>query len=468
MSPSQPRSPESSNVTVLRPRHDAEGPAAVPRESEAGPRQHEGIEYSPDTRAALDYHEFPRPGKIQVVPTKPVRTQRELSLAYSPGVAEPCREIARDQSLVSRYTARRNLVAVVSNGTAVLGLGDIGPYAAKPVMEGKAVLFKRFADIDVFDIEIDARDPERLIETVAALEPTFGGINLEDIKAPECFIVEKALKMRMSIPVFHDDQHGTAIITAAALLNAAQMQGRSFGSLEIVCMGAGASAIACMDLWIRLGVDRDRITMIDSRGIIRDGRAGVDAYKAPFARAAKDPRRTLADAVRNADVLVGLSSGGRIPSELLKTMAKDPIVFVLANPDPEIPYDECVSVRPDAIVATGRSDYPNQVNNVLGFPFIFRGALDVAATSINEEMKLAAAHALAGLARESVPDSVIEAYGGEPISYGPRYIIPKPVDPRVLPWVSSAVAQAAMETGVAQEPLDIAAYRERLSRKVLG
>jgi malate dehydrogenase (oxaloacetate-decarboxylating)(NADP+) len=457
--PSLPRSEDegtlASNVTALRPRAS----------KVIAPSHEEGVEFSPDKQAALDYHALGRPGKLEVVPTKPTRTQRELSLAYSPGVAEPCREIARDQSLVNKYTGRRNLVAVVSNGTAVLGLGDIGPYAAKPVMEGKAVLFKRFADIDVFDLEIDAKDPERLIETVAALEPTFGGINLEDIKAPECFIVEKALKRRMAIPVFHDDQHGTAIITAAGLINAAHIQGRSLESLEVVCVGAGASAISCMDLWIKLGVDRERITMIDSRGIIRDGRAGVDPYKAPFARAANDRRKTLADAMKGADVLIGLSSGGRIPSELLKSMAKDPIVFVLANPDPEIPYEECVSVRPDAIVATGRSDYPNQVNNVLGFPYIFRGALDVAATSINEEMKLAAAKALGELAREPVPAGVEEAYGGDPLSYGPRYIIPKPVDPRALPWVSCAVAQAAIDTGVAQEPLDMVAYRSSLERK---
>jgi malate dehydrogenase (oxaloacetate-decarboxylating)(NADP+) len=450
------RNPESSNVTQLRPRPES---GVIEADKSAG------VEHSPDVLAALAYHELPRPGKLEVVPTKPVRNARDLSLAYSPGVAEPCREIARDQSLVNRYTGRRNLVAVVSNGTAVLGLGDIGPYAAKPVMEGKAVLFKRFADIDVFDIEIDARDPERIVETIAALEPTFGGINLEDIKAPECFVVEKALKRRMSIPVFHDDQHGTAIISAAALLNACELQGRRLQDLEVVCMGAGASAIACMDLWIKLGVDRDRITMIDSRGIIRDGRSGIDAYKAAFARPASDPRRTLADAMRGADVFIGLSSGGRVPSELLKGMAKNPIVFVLANPDPEIPYAECVETRPDAIVATGRSDFPNQVNNVLGFPFIFRGALDVAATSINEEMKLAAAHAIANLAKEPVPSVVCEAYGDEQFAFGPRYIIPKPVDPRVLPWVSTAVAKAAIETGVAQEPLDIEAYRKKLEHK---
>ena len=423
------------------------------------------VEVTPSRQAALDYHSEGRPGKLEVVPTKPVLTQRDLSLAYTPGVAEPCREIYADRHAVGKYTARRNLVAVVSNGTAVLGLGDLGPYAAKPVMEGKAILFKRFADIDVFDIEIDARDPERIIETVAALEPTFGGINLEDIKAPECFIVEKALKMRMAIPVFHDDQHGTAIITAAALLNAAELQGRLLSSLNIVCLGAGASAIACMDLWIRLGVEREKITMIDSRGIVRDGRAGVGPYKIGFARSSDDPRRTLADALKGADVLVGLSSGGKVPSELLQVMAPRPIVFVLANPDPEIPYDEAVRVRPDAIVATGRSDFPNQVNNCLGFPFIFRGALDVAATSINEEMKLAAAHALASLAREPVMPQVIQAYGGDPIAYGPKYIIPKPFDPRVLPWVSTAVARAAIETGVAQEQLDLDAYRRRLEVK---
>ena len=424
-----------------------------------------GEEITPTREAALAYHASGRPGKLEVVPTKPVFTQRDLALAYTPGVAEPCREIARDRAAVSRYTARRNLVAVVSNGTAVLGLGDLGPYAAKPVMEGKAVLFKRFADIDVFDIEIDARDPERIIETVAALEPTFGGINLEDIKAPECFIVEKALRMRMGIPVFHDDQHGTAIITGAALLNAAEIQGRKLADLQIVCLGAGASAIACMELWIQLGVRRDNITMTDSRGIIRDGRAGVGPYKAPFARPADDPRRTVADALRGADVLVGLSSGGSLPAETIEPMAKNPIIFVLANPDPEIPYDDAVRVRPDAIVATGRSDFPNQVNNVLGFPFIFRGALDTASTQINDAMKLAAAHALAKLAREPVPQQVCDAYGGAKIAFGPRYIIPKPFDPRVLSWVSSAVAEAAMQTGVAQEPLDLVAYRRALDIK---
>jgi malate dehydrogenase (oxaloacetate-decarboxylating)(NADP+) len=429
------------------------------------PASDAGVEVTPTRDAALAYHEQGRPGKLEVVPSKPVLTQRDLSLAYTPGVAEACREIHKDRSAVHRYTVRRNLVAVISNGTAVLGLGDLGPYAAKPVMEGKAVLFKRFADIDVFDLELDTKDPERLIETIAALEPTFGGINLEDIKAPECFIVEKALRMRLSIPVFHDDQHGTAIITAAALLNAVELQQRKLEDLQVVCLGAGASAIACMELWIRLGVRRDNITMLDSRGIIRDGRGGLGPYKAPFARPADDPRRTLADALRGADVLIGLSSGGNIAPELIEPMADRPIIFVLANPDPEIPYDQAVKTRPDAIVATGRSDFPNQVNNVLGFPFIFRGALDVAATAINEEMKLAAARALADLAREPVLPQVITAYGGDPIEYGPRYIIPKPFDPRVLSWVSSAVAQAAMDTGVAQEPVDLAAYRRSLEIK---
>ena len=420
-----------------------------------------------DRQAALRYHEEPVAGKLAIVPTKPVATQRELSLAYSPGVAEPCREIHRDRSQVNRYTGRRNLVAVVSNGTAVLGLGDIGPYAAKPVMEGKAVLFKRFADIDVFDIEVDAKDPERLIETVASLEPTFGGINLEDIKAPECFIVEKALKMRMAIPVFHDDQHGTAIITAAALLNAVELQQHALEELQVVCLGAGASALACMELWTELGVRRDNITLIDSRGIVRDGRAGVGPYKMPFARPVGDDRRTLADALKDAHVLVGLSSGGNVRGELIAAMAPRPIIFALANPDPEIPYYEALKLRPDAIVATGRSDFPNQVNNVLGFPFIFRGALDVAATSINEEMKLAAAQALAKLAREAVPDEVRAAYPGEEIVYGQHYIIPKPFDHRVFSWVSSAVAEAAMRTGVAQEPVDVAAYRAALAEKAL-
>ncbi len=443
-----------------------QAPKVVPissRRSEPAPDA--ALEVTPSREAALAYHEQGRPGKLEVTPTKPVFTQRDLSLAYTPGVAEPCREIQKDRSAVNRYTGRRNLVAVISNGTAVLGLGDLGPYAAKPVMEGKAVLFKRFADIDVFDIEIDARDPERIIETVAALEPTFGGINLEDIKAPECFIVEKALKMRLAIPVFHDDQHGTAIITAAALLNAAELQLRRLESLQVVCLGAGASAIACMELWIRLGVRRDNVVMIDSRGIVRDGRAGVGPYKAPFARPVGDPRRTLADALRGADVLIGLSSGGSVPTELIEAMAPRPIIFALANPDPEISYDAALAARPDAIVATGRSDFPNQVNNVLGFPFIFRGALDVAATAINEEMKLGAARALAALTREPVLPQVCEVYGGEALAFGPRYIIPKPFDPRVLAWVSSAVAKAAMETGAAQEPLDLEAYRAALNAK---
>lgn len=414
---------------------------------------------------ALDYHSKGRPGKIAVVPTKPVASQRDLSLAYTPGVAEPCREIAADESKVDLYTARRNLVAVVTNGTAVLGLGNIGPHAAKPVMEGKGVLFKRFADIDVFDIEIDEKDPNKLVDIVCSLEPTFGGINLEDIKAPDCFVVERALRERMKIPVFHDDQHGTAIISTAALKNAAEIQGKSLDSLKIVCIGAGAAAIACMELWIRLGVQRENVVMLDSKGVIRQDREGkLDEFKAMFALPKTDPRRTLEDAIRGADVLVGLSSGGLVTKEMVRTMADKPIIFAMANPDPEISYDDAVEARPDAVVATGRSDYPNQVNNLLGFPYVFRGALDVGATCINQEMTLAAALALAALAKEDVPDDVRQAYGGERIQFGPTYIIPKPFDSRVLYWVAPAVARAAIETNVARDKIDIKLYREKLSR----
>jgi len=414
---------------------------------------------------ALDYHAQGRRGKIEVVATKPVATQRDLSLAYSPGVAEPCREIHADPSKVNLYTARRNLVAVVSNGTAVLGLGDIGPRAAKPVMEGKGVLFKRFADVDVFDIEVDESDPHKFIEIVAALEPTFGGINLEDIKAPDCFVIERALRERMNVPVFHDDQHGTAIISAAALENAAELQQKNLADLQVVCIGAGASAIACMELWIIEGVQRDNIVMLDSRGVVREDREGkLEPFRAKFARPASDPRRTLEDALDGADVMVGLSSGGSVSSSLLERMAERPVVFALANPDPEIAYPDVLEVRPDAVAATGRSDFPNQVNNVLGFPYIFRGALDVAATIINDEMKLAAAHALAELAREDVPDDVRRAYGDAPLRFNREYIIPKPFDARALYWVAPAVAKAAMETGVAQERLDVDEYRAKLAR----
>ncbi len=411
---------------------------------------------------ALRYHSSGRPGKIEVVSTKPVASQLDLSLAYTPGVAAPCREIARDPEAVNLYTARRNLVAVVTNGTAVLGLGNLGPRAAKPVMEGKAVLFKRFADIDVFDIEVDETDPMRLVEVVRALEPTFGGINLEDIRAPDCFVVERELRERMSIPVFHDDQHGTAIISAAALRNAAELQEKSLGELEVCCIGAGAAATSCMQMWVRLGVLREHVTMVDVNGVLVEGRADLDEFRASFARPKSDPRRTLAEAMVGADVMLGLSAGGLVTAAMLKTMAPRPIIFALANPDPEIGYEEALAARPDAVVATGRSDFPNQVNNVLGFPFVFRGALDVRARSVSEEMKVAAAEALAELAREDVTDEVLRAYGRQRLRFGRDYIIPKPFDNRVLYWVAPAVAKAAMESGVARESVDVDAYKARL------
>jgi malate dehydrogenase (oxaloacetate-decarboxylating)(NADP+) len=417
---------------------------------------------------ALEYHRSGRPGKIEVVPTKALVTQRDLSLAYSPGVAEPCLEIAANAELGWEYTARGNLVAVVTNGTAVLGLGNIGPLAGKPVMEGKACLFKKFADIDVYDLEVDARDSARFIDTVAALEPTFGGINLEDLKAPECFEIEAGLRARMSIPVFHDDQHGTAIISGAALMNAAEIVGKKISNLKVVISGAGASAIACGNFYVALGVPVENITMVDSVGVIYAGRdQGMNVYKARFARK-DDGARTRADALRGADVFLGLSKPGLCTPEMLKTMAKKPLVFALANPDPEIGYAEAKAARPDAIVATGRSDFPNQVNNVLGFPYIFRGALDVRAKEINEEMKVAAARALAELAHEPVPDSVAEAYGARAFRFGPDYVIPKPFDTRVLWWCAPAVAEAAMKSGAARLELDIAEYRERLQRRVGG
>ncbi len=414
---------------------------------------------------ALEYHSKGRPGKIEVVPTKPCYTQRDLSLAYTPGVAEPVREIVKDPNLAYRYTAKGNLVAVVSNGTAVLGLGNVGALAGKPVMEGKGVLFKRFADIDVFDIEVDETDPDKFIEIVAALEPTFGGINLEDIKAPECFYIEEELKKRMEIPVFHDDQHGTAIISGAGLLNALELVGKKIDQIKVVISGAGASAIACARFYVELGVRKENIIMVDSRGVIYKGRKErMNPYKEEFA--AETDARTLAEAMEGADVFLGLSVGGIVTKEMVKRMADKPIIFALANPDPEISYEDAKEARPDAIVATGRSDYPNQVNNVLGFPFIFRGALDVGARAINEEMKIAAAHALAALAREDVPDSVLKAYGLESLKFGPDYIIPKPLDPRVLLWEAPAVAKAAMETGVARHPVDLEEYRERLEAKL--
>ena len=416
----------------------------------------------PYKKEALRYHKEPRPGKTEVVPTKPFFSQTDLSLAYTPGVAEPCLEIHADAERSFDYTNRANLIAVITNGTAVLGLGRIGALAGKPVMEGKAVLFKRFANIDVFDLELDTLDPDEFIRSVKLLEPTFGGINLEDIKAPDCFYIEEQLKKQMSIPVFHDDQHGTAIISAAAMLNAVDLTGRSLASLRVVINGAGAAGIACAKLYVQLGVQHDHLTMVDTRGVIFNGRKeGMNPYKAEFA--ADTQARTLAEAVEDADMLVGMSVKGAFTEELLMRMAPKPIVFALANPDPEIDYDAAKAARPDALVATGRSDFPNQVNNVLGFPFIFRAALDVRATAITEAMKVAAVHALAELAREDVPDAVIRAYGGEPIRFGPDYIIPKPLDDRVLLKVVPAVASAAVEAGVARvKPPEATAYVQQL------
>ena len=414
---------------------------------------------------ALDYHQGNRPGKVEVVSSKPCRTQRDLSLAYTPGVAVPCLEIEKNPLDAYKYTAKGNLVAVVSNGTAVLGLGDIGALAGKPVMEGKGVLFKRFADIDVFDIELNTKSADDIIKTCQLLEPTFGGINLEDIKAPECFYIEETLKKTMKIPVFHDDQHGTAIISGAALVNALELVGKQFCEVKIVVNGAGASGIACAEHYISLGAKRENITMVDTKGVIYKGRtAGMNAYKERFAH--ETDKRTLEDACKGADVLLGLSAKGAFTPEIVASLAPKPIVFAMANPDPEINYDEARAVRTDIIMATGRSDFPNQVNNVLGFPFIFRGALDVHATTINEEMKLAATYALASLAKEDVPDSVCRAYGVERLKFGVDYIIPKPFDPRVLVWEASAVAKAAIETGVAQHPVDLAEYREELERRL--
>lgn len=399
---------------------------------------------------ALRYHREGRPGKIELAWTKPVASQLDLSLAYSPGVADPCREIFADPDQVDTYTARRNLVAVVTNGTAVLGLGDIGPLAAKPVMEGKAVLFKKFANIDVFDIELDEKDADRLVDIIAALEPGFGGINLEDIKAPECFEIERVLIEQCAIPVFHDDQHGTAIVTAAGLLNALDIQGKSIESAKVVCLGAGAAAIACMRLLVSLGADRRNLYMVDRRGVIYPGREGLNEFKEEFANAAG--ARTLADAVAGADVFIGLSGADLLSPDMLMSMAPRPVIFACSNPDPEIRPEIAKSLRDDLVIATGRSDYPNQVNNVLGFPFIFRGAMDVRAATINEPMKVAAVHALRALAREPVPEAVLRACLVDELEFGPDYIIPKPVDERLLGTVSAAVAQAAVESGVAQLP----------------
>lgn len=417
-------------------------------------------------KAALAYHEQGRPGKIEVVPSKPCTTQRDLSLAYTPGVAIPCLEIKEDPRLARKYTAKANLVAVISNGTAVLGLGNIGALAGKPVMEGKGVLFKNFADVDVFDLELDVTDPEEFVKTVEYLAPTFGGINLEDIKAPECFYIEEELQKRLNIPVFHDDQHGTAIISGAALLNALELVGKKIEDIRLVVSGAGAAAIACANFYVSLGMKLENILMADSKGVLYVGRGDEDKnpYKQKFFR--ETSAHTLEEALKGADFFCGLSVKGAITAEMLKTMADRPIVFALANPDPEISYDEAIAARPDAIVATGRSDFPNQVNNVLGFPFIFRGALDTEASSINEEMKRAAAYALANLAKQEVPEVVKRAYNDLQLAYGPEYIIPKPFDPRALIWVASGVARAAMESGVAQTHIDIDAYRESLMEKV--
>ncbi|HEX4952709.1 MAG TPA: NADP-dependent malic enzyme [Thermoanaerobaculia bacterium] len=415
-----------------------------------------------DRDDALEYHSRSPRGKLQVVPTKPTGTQRDLSLAYTPGVAHACQAIAADPDASYRYTARGNLVAVVSNGTAVLGLGNIGPGAGKPVMEGKAVLFKRFADIDVFDLEIAATDPDEVVRVVKALEPTFGGINLEDIKAPECFEVEGRLKREMGIPVFHDDQHGTAIISAAALLNALELAGKRLDEVKVVFSGAGAAALGCLWLYLELGLRRENVILTDVDGVVYRGRTvGMDEVKAPFA--ADTPARTLAEALEGADVLIGLSAGGVVTGEALERMTRDPIVFAMANPVPEISWEEAHTARPDVIMATGRSDLPNQVNNVLGFPSVFRGALDVRASDINVPMMLAATGALAALAREDVPDSVLKAYGLPSLRFGRDYLIPKPFDRRVLLEVAPAVARAAMESGVARSPIeDFDAYRRHL------
>lgn len=414
---------------------------------------------------ALKYHSKGRPGKIEVVPTKPTNTKRDLSLAYSPGVAEPCIAIAENKEDVYKYTAKGNLVAVISNGTAVLGLGDIGPEASKPVMEGKGVLFKIFADIDVFDIEINTKDTEEFIKTVKAISPTFGGINLEDIKAPECFEIERRLKEELDIPIMHDDQHGTAIITGAGLLNALELVKKDIGKVKVVFNGAGASAMSCAKIFLSLGVKKENLIMCDSKGVIRTDSPNLDESKVFFATS--HPVKTLAEAMVGADVFVGLSKGNVVSQDMVRSMANDPIVFALANPDPEISYQDALASRPDIIIATGRSDHPNQVNNVLGFPYIFRGALDVRATKINEEMKLAAVHALAQLTKEPVPEIVNMAYNEKNISFGRTYIIPKPLDPRLITTVSPAVAKAAMESGVAKGSIsDWEAYHNDLLNRL--
>ena len=419
-------------------------------------------------RAALDYHQYPKPGKIQLVATTQLTNQRDLALAYSPGVAAPCRAIAANPSDSFKYTSRANLVAVISNGSAVLGLGNIGALASKPVMEGKGVLFKKFAGIDVFDIEVDCADPEKLIEVIAALEPTFGGINLEDIKAPDCFIVERALRERLSIPVFHDDQHGTAIVVCAALINGLELVAKPLAEVKLVSSGAGAAAIACLNLLVAMGLPRANITVCDNAGVVYAGRQkGMDEQKAQFAQDTE--ARTLAEVIGGADIFLGLSVGGVLTADMVKQMAANPLILALANPNPEILPEDAMAVRPDAVIATGRSDYPNQVNNVLCFPYIFRGALDVRAATINEQMEIAAVHAIASLAKAEESEVVAAAYAGEQLRFGPEYLIPKPFDPRLMIQIAPAVAQAAMDSGVARAPIaDIKAYKSQLQELVFA
>src|SRR5689334_374913 len=414
---------------------------------------------------ALDFHSHGRPGKLEIIASKPMATQRDLSLAYSPGVAVPVRAIAENATCAYDFTSKGNLVADISNGTAILGLGNLGALASKPVMEGKAVLFKRFADVDAIDIEVKTEDAQRFIDCVELLEPSFGGINLEDIAAPDCFIIEQTLRERMNIPVFHDDQHGTAIITAAGLINACLLTDRKLSDIKVVVNGAGAAAIACTELVKAMGVRGDNVIMCDRKGVIYKGRTDLDQWKS--AHAVDTDAKTLADALQGADVFLGLSAANVVTKDMVKTMAPEPIIFAMANPDPEIRPEDARAVKPDAIIATGRSDYPNQVNNVLGFPFIFRGALDVRATAINDEMKIAAAEALAELARQQVPEEVAAAYGGKAHSFGPDYIIPAPFDPRLMEIVPAAVAKAAMASGVAQIAIDdMDAYRSRLKSRL--
>lgn len=417
-------------------------------------------------RAALEYHEFPTPGKISIAATKQLVNQHDLALAYSPGVAAPCEEIVKDPNAAFKYTSRGNLVGVITNGTAVLGLGDIGPLAGKPVMEGKAVLFKKFSGIDVFDIEINEKDPEKLVEIIAALEPTFGGINLEDIKAPDCFYVERKLRERMKIPVFHDDQHGTAITVGAAILNGLKVVGKDVSKVKLVTSGAGAAALACLGLLVKLGIPRENIWVTDLAGLVYEGRTELmDEDKIQFSQ--KTSQRTLAEAIEGADVFLGLSAGGVLKQDMVKKMADKPLIFALANPNPEILPEDVKAVRDDAIMATGRTDYPNQVNNVLCFPYIFRGALDSGATTITQEMEIAAVYAIAELAQAEQSEVVAAAYSGEPLVFGPEYLIPKPFDPRLMIKIAPAVAQAAADSGVALRPIaDMEAYRERLQNFV--